>query len=325
MVEPSPQRMRAADSARWWQDGGAVNASPDDTEHEDGLLSRASPLLLVLAATVSVQFGAALAVTLFDRVGAVGSTFLRLALASLMLIAVSRPKIKGWTRAQYRLALAFGISLGATNMLYYAALGRLPVAVTVTIEFLGPISVAAAYSRRWVEGLWVLLAAAGIVLMTAPWSQTESLDLIGVALALMAAAGWASYILLVARAGKLFSGRDVLTIAMVVATAAAAVPGILDGGQMLLSPSVLAVGVVVAILSMVIPFSFEFEALRRMPARVFGVLMSLEPAVAVVAGIIVLNQRLALRELMAIALVVTASIGVTRSAPAPSPVAAIEG
>ena len=317
--------MRAAGSARWWQDGGTVTAVPDDIDHEDGPLSRVSPLVLVLAATVSVQFGAALAVTLFDRVGAVGSTFLRLALASLMLIAVSRPKIKGWTGAQYRLALAFGISLGVTNMLYYAALGRLPVAVTVTIEFLGPISVAAAYSRRWVEGLWVLLAAGGIVLMTAPWSQTDSLDPVGVALALMAAAGWASYILLVARAGKLFSGRDVLTIAMVVATAAAAVPGILDGGRMLLDPSVLAVGVVVAILSMVIPFTFEFEALRRMPARVFGVLMSLEPAVAVVAGIIVLNQRLTLRELIAIALVVIASIGVTRSAPAPSPVAAIEG
>lgn len=317
--------MRAAGSARWWQDGGTVTAVPDDIDHEDGPLSRVSPLVLVLAATVSVQFGAALAVTLFDRVGAVGSTFLRLALASLMLIAVSRPKIKGWTGAQYRLALAFGISLGVTNMLYYAALGRLPVAVTVTIEFLGPISVAAAYSRRWVEGLWVLLAAGGIVLMTAPWSHTGALDPVGVALALMAAAGWASYILLVARAGKLFSGRDVLTIAMVVATAAAAVPGILDGGRMLLDPSVLAVGVVVAILSMVIPFTFEFEALRRMPARVFGVLMSLEPAVAVVAGIIVLNQRLTLRELIAIALVVIASIGVTRSAPAPSPVAAIEG
>jgi len=218
-----------------------VTAVPDDIDYEDGPLSRVSPLLLVLAATVSVQFGAALAVTLFDRVGAVGSTFLRLALASLMLIAVSRPKIRGWTGAQYRLALAFGISLGVTNMLYYAALGRLPVAVTVTIEFLGPISVAAAYSRRWVEGLWVLLAAGGIVLMTAPWSQTGSLDLAGVALALMAAAGWASYILLVARAGKVFSGRDVLTIAMVVATAAAAVPGILDGGRMLLDPSVLAV------------------------------------------------------------------------------------
>ena len=317
--------MDAARSARWWQDGGTVTAVPDDIEHEDGPLSRVSPLLLVLAATVSVQFGAALAVTLFDRVGAVGSTFLRLALASLMLIAVSRPKIRGWTGAQYRLALAFGISLGVTNMLFYAALGRLPVAVTVTIEFLGPISVAAAYSRRWAEGLWVLLAAGGIVLMTAPWSQTGSLDLVGVALALMAAAGWASYILLAARAGKLFSGRDVLTIAMVVATAAAAVPGILDGGRMLLDPSVLAVGVVVAILSMVIPFSFEFEALRRMPARVFGVLMSLEPTVAVVAGIVVLNQRLALRELIAIALVVIASIGVTRSAPAPPPVAAIEG
>lgn len=325
MAEPSTQRMRAADSARWWQDGGTVTAVPDDIDHEDGPLSRVSPLLLVLAATVSVQFGAALAVTLFDRVGAVGSTFLRLALASLMLIAVSRPKIRGWTGAQYRLALAFGISLGVTNMLFYAALGRLPVAVTVTIEFLGPISVAAAYSRRWVEGLWVVLAAGGIVLMTAPWSQTGSLDLVGVALALMAAAGWASYILLAAQAGKLFSGRDVLTIAMVVATAAAAVPGILDGGRMLLDPSILAVGVVVAILSMVIPFSFEFEALRRMPARVFGVLMSIEPAVAVVAGIVVLNQRLALRELIAIGLVVIASIGVTRSAPAPPPVAAIEG
>lgn len=325
MAKPSTPRMRAAGSARWWQDGVTVTAVPDDIEHEDGPLSRVSPLVLVLAATVSVQFGAALAVTLFDRVGAVGSTFLRLALASLMLVAVSRPKIKGWTGAQYRLALAFGLSLGVTNMLYYAALGRLPVAVTVTIEFLGPISVAAAYSRRWVEGLWVLLAAGGIVLMTAPWSHTGALDPVGVALALMAAAGWATYILLVARAGKLFSGRDVLTIAMVVATAAAAVPGILDGGRMLLDPSVLAVGVVVAILSMVIPFSFEFEALRRMPARVFGVLMSLEPAVAVVAGIIVLNQRLALRELIAIALVVIASIGVTRSAPAPPPVAAIEG
>jgi inner membrane transporter RhtA len=324
MAEPSTQRMRAAGSARWWQDGGTVTAVPDDIDHEDGPLSRVSPLLLVLATVVSVQFGAALAVTLFDRVGAVGSTFLRLALASLILIAVSRPKIRGWTGAQYRLALAFGISLGVTNMLFYAALGRLPVAVTVTIQFLGPISVAAAYSRRWVEGLWVLLAAAGIVLMTAPWSQTGSLDLVGVALALMAAAGWASYILLAARAGKLFSGRDVLTIAMVVATAAAAVPGILDGGRMLLDPSVLVVGVVVAILSMVIPFTFEFEALRRMPTRVFGVLMSLEPAVAVVAGIVVLNQRLTLRELIAIALVVIASIGVTRTAPAPPLAAAIE-
>ena len=325
MAKPSTPPKLSAGLTSWWQDGGRVTTVPDDIDHEDGPLSRVSPLLLVLAATVSVQFGAALAVTLFDRVGAVGSTFLRLALASLMLIAVSRPKIRGWTGAQYRLALAFGISLGVTNMFYYAALGRLPVAVTVTIEFLGPISVAAAYSRRWVEGLWVLLAAGGIVLMTAPWSQTGSLDLVGVALALMAAAGWASYILLVARAGKLFSGRDVLTIAMVVATAVAAVPGILDGGRMLLDPSVLVVGVVVAILSMVIPFTFEFEALRRMPARVFGVLMSIEPAVAVVAGIVVLNQRLALRELIAIGFVVIASIGVTRSATAPPPVAAIEG
>ncbi|MEI6793568.1 MAG: EamA family transporter [Actinomycetes bacterium] len=303
----------------------AVTGEETDNLDGSGLLGRVSPLALVLAATVSVQFGAALAVTLFDKVGAVGSTFLRLALAAGLLLAVRRPRIRGWTAANYRLALAFGLSLGITNMLYYAALSRLPVAVTVTIEFLGPIGVAAAYSRRWIEGLWVLLAAGGILLMTEPWAHAGGLDPVGVALALCAAGGWATYILLVERAGKVFAGRDILTIAMVVATGAALVPGVIDGGAALLDPSVLAVGMVVAILSMVIPFTFELEALRRMPARVFGVLMSLEPAVAVVAGIVVLNQHLALRELIAVALVVIASIGVTQSAPAPPPAAAIEG
>ena len=303
----------------------AVTSDLSEQEEGSGLLDRVSPLVLVLSATVSVQFGAALAFTLFDEVGAVGSTFLRLALAAPLLLLVRRPKIRGWTASNYRLALAFGLSLGITNMLYYAALSRLPVAVAVTIEFLGPIGVAAAYSRRWLEGLWVLLAAAGVVLITAPWSHNGNLDPVGVALALCAAATWATYILLVERAGKVFSGRDILTIAMVVATGVAAVPGIIEGGAALLDPRVLAIGLVVAVLSMVIPFTFELEALRRMPARVFGVLMSLEPAVAVVAGLVVLNQHLNLRQLIAIALVVIAGIGVTRSAPAPPPEAAIEG
>ncbi len=303
----------------------AVVTDQADNDDGSGPLGKVSPTVLVLAAAVSVQFGAALAVTLFDEVGAVGSTFLRLALAAALLLLVRRPKIRGWSASNYALAIAFGLSLGITNMLYYAALSRLPVAVTVTIEFLGPIGVAAAYSRRWIEGLWVLLAAAGILLMTQPWSHSSGLDPVGIILALCAAAGWASYILLVARAGKVFSGRDILTIAMVIATATAAVPGILDGGAALLEPSVLAMGLIVAVLSMVIPFSFELEALRRMPARVFGVLMSLEPAVAVVAGMIVLGQRLSLQELIAIGLVVIASIGVTRSAPAPPAPAAIEG
>jgi inner membrane transporter RhtA len=295
-----------------------------DSNDKPELLARVSPVTLVLTGAISVQFGAALAVTLFDKVGAVGSTFLRLAIAAALLLAVRRPKISGWTAAHYRLALAFGLSLGITNLLFYAALGRLPVAVAVTIEFLGPIGVAAAYSRRWIEGLWVLLAAAAIVLMTAPWSNTDNLDTLGVVFALCAAAGWATYILVVQRAAKVFSDRDVLTVALVIATVAAAVPGILDGGAALLDPSVLGVGLIVAVMSMVIPFTVDLEALRRMPARVFGVLMSMEPAVAVVAGLVVLNQRLNARELVAIGLVVVASIGVTRSAPAPSPVAAIE-
>lgn len=296
-----------------------------DSNDEPDLLGRVSPVTLVLAAAVSVQFGAAFAVTLFDKVGAVGSTFLRLAIAAAVLLAVRRPKIRDWTAAHYRLALAFGLSLGITNMLFYAALGRLPVAVAVTIEFLGPIGVAAAYSRRWVEGLWVLLAAAAIVLMTAPWSETDNLDTLGVVFALCAAASWGTYILVVQRAAKVFSGRDVLTVALVIATAAAAVPGIWEGGTALLDPEVLGVGLIIAVMSMVIPFTFDLEALRRMPARVFGVLMSMEPAVAVVAGLVVLNQRLNVRELVAIGLVVIASIGVTRSVPAPPAAAATEG
>ncbi len=299
-----------------------MRTETDLVDDETGLLGRVPPVLLVLGTTVSVQFGAALAVTLFAKVGPVGSTFLRLALASILLVAFRRPQIRGWTALQYRLALAFGLSLGITNMLFYAALGRLPVAVAVTIQFIGPISVAAAYSRRWIEGLWVLLAAASVVLMTAPWSVTDKLDPIGVALALSAATGWACYILLVQKAGQVFSGRDVLTVAMLVATAAALVPGVLEGGTALLDPSVLAVGLIVAVLSMVIPFTFEFEALRRMSARVFGVLMSIEPAVAVVAGVLILDQHLSTRQLVAVALVVAASIGVTQTSPekAPPPV-----
>ncbi len=296
-----------------------MRTETDLVDDETGLLGRVPPVLLVLGTTVSVQFGAALAVTLFAKVGPVGSTFLRLALASILLVAFRRPQIRGWTASQYRLALAFGLSLGITNMLFYAALGRLPVAVAVTIQFIGPISVAAAYSRRWIEGLWVLLAAASVVLMTAPWSVTDKLDPIGVALALSAATGWACYILLVQKAGQVFSGRDVLTVAMLVATAAALVPGVLDGGMALLDPSVLAVGLIVAVLSMVIPFTFEFEALRRMSARVFGVLMSIEPAVAVVAGVLILDQHLSTRQLVAVALVVAASIGVTQTSPAKAP------
>ncbi len=299
-----------------------MRTETDVVDDEAGLLGRVPPVLLVLWTTVSVQFGGALAVTLFSKVGPVGSSFLRLALASVLLIAFRRPQIRGWTASQYRLALAFGLSIAITNTLLYAALGRLPVAVAVTIQFIGPIGVAAAYSRRWIEGLWVLLAAAGVVLMTAPWSVTDKLDPIGIALAAGSAIGWACYILLVRKVGQVFSGRDVLTVGLVVATAAVLVPGVLEGGMALLDPSVLAVGLIVAVLSTVIPFTFEFEALRRMSTRVFGVLMSIEPAVAVVAGVLILDQHLSTRQLAAVALVVAASIGVTRtsSEKAPAPV-----
>lgn len=273
---------------------------------------RVPPVALVLTGIGSVQFGAALATTLFDDLGPSGTTLLRLLFAAGILVALWRPDPRAYGRAELRLAGLFGLVLGCMNLTFYLALDRLPLGVAVTLEFVGPLGVAVATSRRRADLAWAALAAVGIVLLADPGGG--SIDPLGLVLILAAGGFWAAYILLSQRAGPSFEGGRGLAMAMVVAALVPLVPGVVGGGSDLLRPELLAIAAGVGLLSSVIPYSLEFEALRRMPANVFGVLMSLEPGVAALAGFLVLGQALGARELVAIALVVAASIGVTRAA-----------
>jgi inner membrane transporter RhtA len=276
---------------------------------------RIPPTLLVLVAVSSVQFGAALAKSLFDEVGPGGTVFLRVLFAALVLVVVWRPQAGGRSGSDWWLIAAFGLSLAGMNLCIYESFSRIPLGVAVTLEFVGPLGVAIAGSRRALDLAWVALAAAGIVLLSD--FGTADLDALGVALALLAGAFWAGYILLSVRVGRSFPGGSGLALAMVVATAMLVPVGVADGGGKLLLPGILAVGAAVAVLSSALPYTLEMEALRRMPAGVFGVMMSIEPAVAALAGFIVLDEGLATRELVAILLVVAASAGAARNADVP--------
>jgi inner membrane transporter RhtA len=268
---------------------------------------------LVVAAVTSLQFGAGYAVTLFDDLGPAGAAFLRLAVAAVVLVAIWRPRIAGHPAADLRIAAAFGIVLGVMNWAIYSAIDRIPLGIAVTIEFAGPMAVAVAGSRRALDLLWVALAAAGILLLADPGGG--SLNTAGVLFALLAATMWAAYILLSVRTGRLFPGGSGLALAMIVGAVVIAPLGIADAGGNLLHPELLLAGAAVALASSVIPYSLELESLRLLPARVFGVLMSLEPAVAALAGLVILGQDLAVREWLAIVLVVVASAGATAASP----------
>jgi len=270
-------------------------------------------LVLVLGAIVSLQVGAAVAITLFDDVGAPAVAALRLGFAAVVLLAIWRPRVGRHERSDLKLAAVFGLVLGLMNFTFYEALDRIPLGIAVTIEFVGPLGVAVYGSRRRLDLLWALLAAGGIVLLAGPGGD---LDLVGAAFALVAGACWFAYILLAARAGTRFRGGEGLAIAMVFAALVPLGPGIASGGTGLLSTEVLVLGLLIAILSSALPNSLETEALRRMPSNVFGVLMSLEPAVAALAGFLVLDQGLRAHELVAMGLVVAASAGAMRYAPA---------
>ncbi|HEU4975303.1 MAG TPA: EamA family transporter [Baekduia sp.] len=287
---------------------------------EPPVLDRVPPIGLVLTGIGSVQFGAALAATMFDDLGPAGASTLRLIFAALVLVAVARPSLRGRAPGALRLAAAFGIALGTMNLAFYEALDRLPLGVAVTVEFAGPLGVAVATSHRRLDLLWAALAAAGIVLLSGIGATgVHAIDGLGLALALVAGACWAAYILIAQRVGRAFPRMDGLAIAMVLAALVPLGPGIAEAGSALLHPGLLALGAGVALLSSVIPYSLEIEALRRLPAHVFGIFMSLEPAVAALAGLVVLGQSLSARQLGAMALVVAASAGVSRTAPPPSP------
>ena len=279
-------------------------------------VERIPPVALVLTGIVSVQFGAAIATTLFDEVGAAGASLLRVVFGAAIMALAFRVRVRGYSAADMRLVVCFGLALGAMNLAFYEALDRIPLGVAVTVEFVGPLSVAVLGSRRALDLLWVVLAAAGIVLLANPLGAS-GIDALGLVFALAAGLCWALYIVLAARAGPRFRGADGVTIALVVATVVPLGPGIAEGGADLLRLELLALGAAVGLLSSAIPYTLEMEALRRMPRRVFSVLMSVEPAVAALAGLIVLGQGLAAHEVVAIALVVAASAGATRNAMAP--------
>ena len=264
---------------------------------------RATAVGLVLGAAVSVQVGAAFAVTLFSDLGPAGTAFLRLAFAALVLWLIWRPRLTG----DLRLAAAFGASLGLMNLSFYEAIDRIPLGAAVTIEFIGPLLVAVIGSRRPLDGLWVVLAGGGIVLLVGP--DGGSMDLLGVAFALGAAACWMAYIYLSKRTGAAFPGGSGLAIAMVVGAIIVLPAGVVQAQGALVQPHLLGAALVVALASSVLPYSFELEALRRLPESVFGVLLSLDPAVATLAGFVVLGQALGPRELLAIGMVVVASAG----------------
>ncbi len=273
--------------------------------------SRSQAVAMVLVGAVSVQFGAASGVILLHRVGPLPAVGLRMVIAAVLVAGLVRPRLAGRSRRDLAVGVAFGLTLGLMNLSFYEAAARLPLGVTVTLEFLGPLGLAVVMSRRQRDVLWVVLAGIGVLLLGE--GGFERLDPVGVAFALGAALCWACYILWGIQANRRFPGADGLAVALVVASVAIAPFGLVTAGRAVLAPDTLLLGLGVALLSSALPYSLELAALRRIPTRTFGVLMSLQPAVATLAGYLLLDQRLSAGQLAAVGLVVAASAGATRT------------
>lgn len=268
-----------------------------------------SPIWLVLLAIASIQIGSAIAKGLFDQVSPIGVAALRLGLGAALMVGVTRPPWRHrWQ--DYRLLIGLGVAMGVMNALLYSALAYIPLGVAVTLEFMGPLGLALCHARRWSDGLWGAMAIAGVILLNP--LGASGLHPLGMGLALGAGCCWAAYIMLSARVGKVFEGTVGLTLAMVVGAVVLLPVGWAVDGAGLLAPPVLLVGVGVALLASAIPYSLEMTALRRIPVGVFGILMSLEPMVASMVGVLILGEYLSLKTVVAIALVTLASVGATR-------------
>lgn len=277
--------------------------------------------MLVLTGIASVQCGAAIAIKLFPQVGAGGAVFLRLALSAVIVCLVARPN-RAEVRGDIGLMVAFGVVLGVMNLVFYLALARIPLGVAVTIEFLGPLAVAIGGSRRLLDLAWVALAAAGVVMLAGGGGH---LSVSGVVFAAVAAVCWAAYILLSQRVGRAVPGLTGLAVALVTGAVLVAPFGIAAAGTDLVDGSVLGKGLAIAVLSSAIPYSVELAALRRLRAATFGVLMSLEPAVGALCGLVFLGQHLRAVEWVAIGCVMVASVGATSTSSAEDPVEMIDG
>jgi inner membrane transporter RhtA len=297
---------------------------------------RVPPWLLAITGIVSVQVGAGLAGRMFGQVAPAALTWLRLASAAIVLTALSGRALPGTIRrlAAERawrdgaVAVGFGVTLGIMNYSIYQSFARIPLGIAVMIEFLGPLAVSVASSRRLLDLLWVALAGAGVALLsnggpslarTVTGHGGTGLALAGIGFALAAATAWAAYIMLSAATGRRFPGSSGLGIAMIVGALVVSPAGIAQGGSALWRPAVLATGAAVGLLSSVVPYRLELEILRRIPARVFGIWMSLEPAAAALVGLVMLGESLAAREWAAIGCVMIACAGAARERPRGEP------
>ncbi|MDN3310936.1 EamA family transporter [Microbacterium oryzae] len=287
-----------------------------------------SSVALVLGSCVSLQFGAALAVQLFPALGSWGVTALRLTIAALLLLVVVRPRVRSWNRSQWLVVIAFGLSLTGMNGFFYAGLERIPLGTAVAIEFLGPLVLAAVLTRRLLDFAWVALALVGMALLGVDSALGVALDRLGVVFTLIAAVFWALYIRASARVGQLVPGMGGLAVALVVASVVLLPFGVPAAEASFAQPHLLALAAGTALLASVVPYTLELLALRRLPQRVFGVLLSLEPVVASAAGWLMLSQEMSALRIVAVALVVVASIGTAlaaRKASEDAPGAALTG
>jgi inner membrane transporter RhtA len=261
---------------------------------------------LVLGSAISLQVGAAFSKSLFDQTSPASVVLMRLVFGGTAVWLIFRPRLRGRGAREWLPVIGLGVVLACMNNAFYAAIDRVPLGIGVTVEFIGPLTVAVIATRRRLDLIWVLLAAAGIALLADPGGQISAL---GIGLAALAGVFWGIYIVLGIRVGRVWPGASGLAVAMAIGAALSLPSGLVTGGRHLLDPGVLAAGLGVGLACSALPWSLEIEALRRLPAHVFGVLMSLEPAVAAISGLLVLGERLSARVAASIALVVVASAG----------------
>mgnify|MGYP006279532287 CR=1 FL=1 len=266
--------------------------------------------VLAVASMLSVQLGAAISISMFPEVGVAGTAWIRITIGAIGFVLIARPKYWTWSLAELRAPMLLGVITGGMTLTFLGAISRLPLGTAVAIEFLGPLSVAAIHSKSARALAWPVLALIGVVLLTEPW-QGE-LDLIGIGYALLAALGWALYIVVMQHVGDRFDGLDGLAISLPIAAVVTAIFGLPQAWGHF-TWHVLGIAIIAAILLPLIPWSLELFALRRLNKAAFGTLMALEPAIALAIGIVVLHQLPVVLQLVGIACVVVAGIAAERT------------
>lgn len=268
------------------------------------------PVAVILIAMLSIQSGASLAKSLFPLVGAPGVTALRIVLGTAILVAIFKPWRLRFKKEQRLPLLFYGLSLGAMNYMFYLSIQTIPLGIAVALEFTGPLAVALFSSRRPVDFIWVVLAVLGLWFLLPLGQNVTEIDLTGAALALGAGACWAVYILTGQRAGE-EHGPATVALGSVIAAIVFVPIGMAQATASIWQWSVMPIGLAVAVLSTALPYSLEMIALTRLPTRIFGTLMSMEPALAAISGMVFLGETLTLTQTLALCSIIAASMGST--------------